>query len=70
MEQRTAVLKPYVRLESSRNRETGGSGLGLAIVCNVLRRHAGGLEFLDLKDGFTARVTLPMVDGSSRPAVS
>ncbi|WP_426289274.1 HAMP domain-containing sensor histidine kinase [Ensifer adhaerens] len=26
-----AVLKPFVRLEDSRNRETGGTGLGLAI---------------------------------------
>lgn len=58
-EQRTAVLKPYVRLETSRSRETGGSGLGLAIVSNVLRRHGGAIEFLDQEAGFTARVTLP-----------
>ncbi|MGF6175349.1 ATP-binding protein [Ensifer sp. 4252] len=30
-EQLDAVLKPFVRLETSRNRDTGGTGLGLAI---------------------------------------
>ena len=63
VDQRAAVLKPYVRLESSRSRETGGSGLGLAIVNNVLRRHGGEIEFLSQSAGFTARVTLPRVDG-------
>ena len=48
------VLDPFVRLETSRSRETGGSGLGLAIArtlaekCNAvlsLRNHPdGGLE--------------------------
>jgi len=60
VEQRQNVFKPYVRLESSRSRETGGSGLGLAIVSNVLRRHAGEIEFLDQEAGFTARVSLPV----------
>ena len=60
VEQRQNVFNPYVRLESSRSRETGGSGLGLAIVSNVLRRHAGEIEFLDQEAGFTARVSLPV----------
>ncbi len=29
--EREAVLRPYYRLETSRNRQTGGSGLGLAV---------------------------------------
>jgi signal transduction histidine kinase len=49
-----AVLKPFYRIESSRNRETGGSGLGLAIAhqlaaamgadMNLYNRSGGGLE--------------------------
>ena len=35
------VLKPFVRLEAHRGRETGGAGLGLAIVDRSLRRHRG-----------------------------
>ena len=42
---RERVLAPYVRLEGSRNRETGGTGLGLAIVNNVIARHHGALSF-------------------------
>ncbi len=44
--EREAVLRPYYRLESSRNRRTGGSGLGLAVVhqlalANQMRLHLG-----------------------------
>jgi len=53
------ALKPFVRLETSRNREMGGSGLGLAIVDNVVRRHHGSLEFARLRPGFRVRVVLP-----------
>lgn len=55
-----AVFEPFVRLEASRNRETGGTGLGLSIVRQlagtlgaeiVLRNRTGG--------GLEARVVLP-----------
>jgi len=49
-----AVLKPFYRVESSRNRQTGGTGLGLAIAQQLAmamgaeltleNRSAGGLE--------------------------
>ena len=58
-EKHDAVLKPYVRLEPSRNRSSGGAGLGLAITANVLRRHAGTLKFVNQASGFTVRVLLP-----------
>uniref|UniRef100_UPI00202F75B7 ATP-binding protein n=1 Tax=Escherichia coli TaxID=562 RepID=UPI00202F75B7 len=38
------VLKPFYRVENSRNRDTGGTGLGLAIVKHVLIRHRARLE--------------------------
>lgn len=55
-----AVFEPFVRLETSRNRDTGGTGLGLSIVRQlagtlgtevVLRNRAGG--------GLEARLALP-----------
>ncbi|RAS35587.1 ATP-binding protein [Paraburkholderia bryophila] len=49
-----AVFEPFVRLEASRNRQTGGTGLGLAIarqlagatngVLTLINREEGGLE--------------------------
>ncbi|RDK06548.1 sensor histidine kinase [Cupriavidus lacunae] len=55
-EQLESVLQPFVRLEASRNRETGGTGLGLAIAhqlalaiggsLTLRNRAGGGLEAL------------------------
>ncbi len=52
------ALAPFVRLESSRNRETGGTGLGLAIANTVISRHGGTLTFSRSADGFVVMVTL------------
>jgi signal transduction histidine kinase len=38
---RIRIFDPFVRLDSSRNREFGGYGLGLAIVRQIARRHHG-----------------------------
>lgn len=35
------VFEPFIRLDPSRDRQTGGYGLGLAIVDGVMRAHAG-----------------------------
>ena len=37
------VFKPFVRLESSRNKDTGGVGLGLAIAHSIVRSHGGDI---------------------------
>ncbi len=37
------VFKPFVRLEQSRNKDTGGVGLGLAIARSILRSHGGDI---------------------------
>jgi signal transduction histidine kinase len=37
------VFKPFVRLEQSRNKETGGVGLGLAIARSIVRSHGGDI---------------------------
>ncbi len=49
-DQLEAVLKPFVRLEQSRSRETGGTGLGLAIA-HELTTAIGGTLTLRNRDG-------------------
>ena len=38
------VLRPFARLDQSRNRGTGGAGLGLAIAMSIARLHGGTVE--------------------------
>jgi signal transduction histidine kinase len=39
------LMKPFERLESSRNRETGGTGLGLAMARIITGMHDAALSF-------------------------
>jgi len=60
-EQREALLEPFVRLETSRNRRTGGAGLGLAVVRSLVEAHGGSINIGDAPTGgarFT--VSLPL----------
>jgi signal transduction histidine kinase len=38
---RQRIFEPFVRLDASRDRDTGGSGLGLAIVQRIVTMHCG-----------------------------
>ena len=40
-DRRQAMLEPFNRLETSRNRATGGAGLGLAVVRSLVEAHDG-----------------------------
>ena len=54
------VFEPFVRLETSRSRETGGVGLGLAIARSIVRAHGGELVLANRSaGGLTATVNLP-----------
>ncbi|ACL55846.1 sensor histidine kinase [Methylobacterium nodulans] len=62
-----AVLQPFVRLEQSRNRDTGGTGLGLAIAHQLTMAINGSLSLQNREGGgLMAKVMFP--SGSvSRP---
>lgn len=58
--QMQTVYEPFVRLEPSRNKNTGGVGLGLAIAREGVRRNGGELTLRNAPDGgLVARIALP-----------
>lgn len=55
------ALKPFGRLEPSRNVERGGHGLGLAIAAQVTRSHQGSMELGTVEPhGLRVTVLLPL----------
>lgn len=60
LDKRQDVLRPFVRLEESRNQDTGGVGLGLTIARDIARAHGGDLMLADSPlGGLRATVRLP-----------
>ncbi len=56
-----AVFGPYVRLETSRSRNTGGHGLGLSIARSIILEHGGAISLSNLPEGgLRAQVRLPL----------
>jgi signal transduction histidine kinase len=45
------VFRPFVRLEESRNRESGGAGLGLAIARSAVLAHGGAIALSNRPEG-------------------
>ena len=55
------VFEPFVRLESSRSRETGGAGLGLAIARSIFHAHGGDVTLRNRAEGgLRAVASLPV----------
>lgn len=60
-EKREEALRPFVRLDASRNPNRGGGGLGLAIARDVARGHGGDLALAESPSGgLRARLVLPV----------
>jgi signal transduction histidine kinase len=56
---RERVFSPFVRLEASRNRDTGGVGLGLSIARTILRGHGGDIQLADGPSGLRVQMHVP-----------
>jgi signal transduction histidine kinase len=57
---RERVFAPFVRLEGSRNRDTGGTGLGLSIARSIVRGHGGEIRLENrMEGGLSVSVSLP-----------
>lgn len=71
-EQLDRVFAPFVRLEESRNRDTGGAGLGLAIARDAIRAHGGDIRLENRSEGTGLRaiVTLPRSQAQSPLAIA
>lgn len=70
-EMREAVFDPFVRVESSRSRDTGGSGLGLTIVRQIVEAYGGTVRLGNLEpQGLEAIVTLPRTQADLKVAVT
>ena len=55
------VFEPFVRLESSRSRETGGAGLGLAIARAAISEHGGTIRLSNRPEGgLSAVIEIPV----------
>lgn len=57
---RSRVFERFVRLDESRNRQSGGAGLGLAVAAAIASAHGGDLGIIEsLHGGASFRVRLP-----------
>jgi signal transduction histidine kinase len=55
------VFKPFLRLEDSRNRETGGTGLGMSVARTIIRAHGGDIRLTNRAEGgLCIEVRLPL----------
>lgn len=60
-ELRVDAVRPFIRLEESRNRKTGGTGLGLSIASDIVLGHGGELTLLNSPlGGLRVTIKLPM----------
>jgi signal transduction histidine kinase len=60
VEDQHRVFEPFVRLESSRNEDTGGTGLGLTLVKAIAEGHGGAVTLENRAEGgLRARLRLP-----------
>ena len=66
-EDRERVFERFVRLDASRERDSGGSGLGLAIVASVVHAHHGEVRITQAPDGW-CRAVVQLPEAGPQPA--
>lgn len=54
------IFEPFVRLDSSRSRDSGGFGLGLSIVKSICLKHKGIVESLPVSHGAHFIMAIPI----------
>jgi signal transduction histidine kinase len=65
------AFRPFRRIETSRNRETGGVGLGLPIARDIIRAHGGEISLRNRPEGgLEVLVRLPLQPSGDGPALS
>ena len=63
---RATVFERFVRLDETRDRDSGGSGLGLAIVADLVHAHGGTVLATESDDGWCRfEVAVPLEPVSS-----
>jgi two-component system sensor histidine kinase CpxA len=68
-EERENLFRPFYRLESARDRESGGSGLGLAIARRAVRLHEGEIGARNAPEGgLIVEILLPPPRHTRSPA--
>jgi len=54
------IFEPFVRLDLSRNRQTGGFGLGLSLVKRITELHKGYVTASNHSHGFVVKLAIPL----------
>ncbi len=60
----TQIFEAFVRVDESRNAESGGMGLGLAIARRAVQVHKGTITAENARPGLRIQITIPMVYSS------
>lgn len=56
----TRIFRPFYRVDTVRDRESGGVGLGLAIAERAVRCHGGTIAARNASEGLLVEITLPL----------
>ncbi len=66
----TRIFRPFYRVDTVRDRESGGVGLGLAIAERAVRCHGGTIAARNAPEGLLVEITLPVGGAGASPPVS